>query len=113
VPLNDALGASWTTALFDDSSWPSLHTGVGFEVGGQGALTTVADSAAEFSGTQGEKNWYYGYYNKTADTVVTGYQVNDFTLFPNSPGPHGPNNFWDGAAWHWWNGDPPFDEIGE
>src|SRR5207248_1711716 len=22
-------------------------------------------------------------------------------------------NFWDGAQWHWWNGDPPFDLIGD
>src|ERR1041385_3751252 len=112
VPLNDSLGAAWTTTLFDDSSWSNRQTGVGFEAGAPGTLTTVANSVTEVSGTQGLKNWYYGFYNKTAD-AVSGYQVNDFTLFPSGPGPHSTNNFWDGASWHWWNGDPPFDEIGE
>jgi len=77
-------------------------------------LVIVADSAADwsFSGTQGENNWFNGYYNKTADTnsVPTNtYHVVDFVPFPRNNGPYGLNNFWDGRSWDWWNGDPPFD----
>src|SRR6266536_3465144 len=31
VPLNDALGSSWTFAGFNDASWLSVNNGVGFE----------------------------------------------------------------------------------
>lgn len=43
----------------------------------------IADSVAEFSGVQGSNNWYYGFYNLSAD-FVPGYDpTNDFTRFPN------------------------------
>jgi hypothetical protein len=78
-------------------------------------VIVVADSVADWStaGTQGEKNWFYGYYNKTGDTVTPGYQSGDFTAFPRGSGPHGPANFWAGSAWDWFNGNPPWDEIGQ
>ena len=43
---------------------------------------TVADSLDDWSvtGTQGEKNWYNGYYNRTQD-VGGVYQVADFIQF--------------------------------
>jgi hypothetical protein len=42
----------------------------------------VADSVADFSGTQGRNNWYYGYYNVSAD-VTPGYNpTNDFAQLP-------------------------------
>src|SRR5262249_37340215 len=52
------------------------------------AFTTLADSVADWSGTgaQGEKNWFYGYYNKSADPDKT-YQAADFVAFPHDPGP--------------------------
>src|SRR4051812_33621692 len=31
VPTNDSLGATWAAPMFDDSSWASLKTGVGYE----------------------------------------------------------------------------------
>ena len=55
VPLDGSLGSSWTTTTFDDAAWSSLRTGVGFEAGGQGPLTIVADSVADFSGTSAKR----------------------------------------------------------
>src|SRR5580765_4931448 len=55
---------------------------------------TIADSVANFSGTQGSNGWYYGYYDVTGD-VVPGYNpTNDFRQF----------TIWDGTAWHETNG---------
>jgi hypothetical protein len=78
------------------------------------ATTIVADSAADWStaGVQGEKNWFYGYYNRSADPNRT-YQAADFTPFPRSSGPSSPSNFWDEEEWDWFSGDPPFDKIGQ
>jgi hypothetical protein len=46
--------------------------------------TIVADSFDDWSvtGTQGEKSWYNGYYNLTADGDAT-YQATDFRPFLN------------------------------
>src|SRR5213593_2910988 len=78
------------------------------------SLAIVASSTNDWSvtGTQGEKNWYYGYYNKTADPDQT-YQAANFTPFPRSSGPQSPSNFWDEEEWDWFNGNPPFDQIGQ
>jgi hypothetical protein len=45
-----------------------------------------ADSIAEFSGVQGQNNWYYGYFNKTIDdqNLANGYQASDFIEFPTT-----------------------------
>jgi hypothetical protein len=77
------------------------------------ANTTVADSVADWStsGTQGEKNWYYGYYNRTTDPGGV-YAAGDFIQFPRNPGAWSANNFWDGSKWDWFAGNPPWDEIG-
>jgi hypothetical protein len=77
-------------------------------------LGIVADSASDWSvtGTQGERGWYYGYYNKTADPDQT-YQTANFTPFPRSSGPQSPNNFWDEEEWDWFSGNPPFDRVGQ
>src|SRR5262249_26536060 len=74
----------------------------------------LADSIADWScsGTQGEKNWFYGYYNRTADPGGV-YQSTNFVAFPRDNGPPGPGNFWNGVDWNWYNGDPPWDEIGQ
>ncbi|HEU0009644.1 MAG TPA: lamin tail domain-containing protein [Verrucomicrobiae bacterium] len=78
------------------------------------SLGIVADSAADWSvtGTQGEKNWYYGYYNRTADPDQT-YQAANFTPFPRANGPQSPSNFWDEEEWDWFSGNPPFTRIGQ
>jgi hypothetical protein len=62
-----------------------------------------ADSVAEFSGNQGQNNWYYGIYNKTVDSAGgdPGYQDYDFIDFqPGVPtGADAPrfgfNGIWD------------------
>lgn len=57
----------------------------------------IADSVAEFSNIQGGNNWYYGYYDLTADTTPGYDATNDFTEFPV----FGPADL-PGDAW--WNG---------
>lgn len=112
VPANDNLGSGWTDPEWNDTDWGSALTGVGYETADQPAVVvTVADSAAEFSGNQGQDNWFYGSYNKSADPTF-GYQVGDFVAFPRDSGPHSAANYWSGSTWDWFNGDPPWLEIG-
>ncbi len=50
----------------------------------------IADSQAEFSGGQGDDNWWYGYYDLTGDVGNDDpahdatYQADDFREFPTS-----------------------------
>ncbi len=73
---------------------------------------TIADSIVDYStsGTQGEKGWYYGWYNKTQDDLNdgTGYEEDDFIEFVNDgsnvrPDPWDPtvldSNAWNGTNW--------------
>lgn len=71
---------------------------------------TVADSVVEFSGVQGQHNWFYGYYNQTTDSTP-GYQPSDFVPFPQGEGAHSPSNFWTGTLWDWFAGNPPWTEL--
>jgi hypothetical protein len=68
-------------------------------------LVPHADSAAQFSGNQGQDNWFYGYYDRTADLGAGGdgaYQaVTEFTPFEGGDGggPWGDEQHWTGSAW--------------
>jgi len=112
IPSNDVLADTWIQPAFDDAAWMPAVTGVGFETDNQGAFTpaVVANSVTEFSGTQGSNNWYYGYWDRAADPNGT-YSDIDMSFFPNANEAYGPNNFWNGASWDWFNGDPPFTQI--
>jgi hypothetical protein len=113
VPANDALGTGWTDSDWPDSDWINVTAGIGFETGNPTPISVViADSAAEFSGVQGQNNWFYGYYNRTTDAGSV-YQMEDFVPFPRSDGPHSATNAWNGTSWDWFNGDPPWVEIGQ
>ncbi|HON08973.1 MAG TPA: hypothetical protein PLW02_12825, partial [Verrucomicrobiota bacterium] len=70
----------------------------------------IADSVAEYSGTQGLNNWFYGYYNKSVDTNQT-YEPQDFVQFPSSQGAYSSANFWTGSLWDWYNGNPPWTTL--
>jgi YD repeat-containing protein len=74
----------------------------------------VADSVADWSttGTQGERGWRSGYYNKTTD-VGGVYAASDFLAFPWTPGPASASNFWNGVAWDWFSGNPPWLMLGQ
>lgn len=76
-------------------------------------MAIVADSVADWSetGTQGHKSWTYGAFIRTNATLA--YTANRFGAFPSGGGPHGANNFWNGQEWQWFDGDPPFDRIGQ
>ncbi|MEY2408137.1 MAG: hypothetical protein QOF48_807 [Verrucomicrobiota bacterium] len=112
IPSNDVLGSAWINPAFDDSSWGAATTGIGYETDGQGLFiaTDIADSVADFSGKQGSNNWYYGYWNRQADPNGI-YSDLDMSFFPNANEAYGSNNFWNGVAWDWFNGDPPFTQI--
>src|SRR5205814_1947069 len=57
--------------------------------------------------------WFYGDFNGGATAPAPSYSAAAFVPFPRAGGPPGTNNLWDGASWDWWNGNPPFDEIGQ
>ncbi len=66
----------------------------------------IGDSFDEWSvgGVQGERNWFYGYYNLT-DDVDGVYQASDFMPFFSEFGPDGGpvelfGNHWSGAEWN-------------
>jgi len=113
VPLNDSLGTTWTGTGFNDGSWAAVVNGVGFEGGGTPSAGGVqlADSVTEFSGTQGQANWFYGYWDKKADANGT-YEAADFTEFPRGTGNTlALTNYWDGTKWDWPAGNPPWTEL--
>ncbi len=74
----------------------------------------IADSVAEFSGVQGQDNWNYGYYDRTAD-ADDDYTSADFQAFTTT-GPF-PGFTFDGAKWDWVDTDgvtavnPPWTEL--
>ena len=98
--------------MFDDSAWASARTGVGYETDGGGLFVpaTLADSVADFSGTQGLNNWSYGYWDKKNDANGV-YAATEFIPFPNDGGGFGAGNFWTGTNWLWFSGDPPFTQL--
>jgi len=112
VPADGSQDPAWIAPAFDDSSWSSLPTGVGFDRDGVTPFVpvTVANSVSEFSGTQGQNNWHYGYWNQKSDIDGT-YSDADFVAFPNSGGGWSANNFWTGSLWDWFNGDPPYTQL--
>lgn len=61
----------------------------------------LADSVADFSGSQGFKGWEYGYYDKTSDGGASAVynHATDFKLFPQFVPTHGLNAFASGSAW--------------
>ena len=75
----------------------------------------LADSLADWSatGTQGEKNWFNGYYNLTQDDDGV-YQQVDFIPFKNTGGPVTPDgNNWSGTQWDLTTaGSGPWTELG-
>jgi len=66
----------------------------------QANATIIGDSVAEFSGVQGQDNWYYGYWDRTNDADGQ-YAASEFQMmsqFMNAPsGTYGPDH---GAAWY-------------
>lgn len=73
----------------------------------------IANSQTEFSGVQGQNNWYYGYYNKSADGNSTYDAATDFIQFlADGSSTLSANNFWNGSAWDWpVNGNPPWTTL--
>ncbi|MFM1767771.1 MAG: hypothetical protein RJA22_300 [Verrucomicrobiota bacterium] len=102
VPLDGSLGEAWTLPGFADALWTALPTGVGYEADdGASVPVLLANSVTEFSGTQGQASWFYGYWNKSGDANGI-YTNSEFTAFPAGT--------FNGTAWDL-PGDPPFTQL--
>jgi hypothetical protein len=65
----------------------------------QASATILANSVADFGDTQGANGWFYGYYDKTADSdFVYDYQT-DFRLMSQYRQNHQLSAFASGPAW--------------
>ncbi|MGE3308749.1 MAG: cadherin-like beta sandwich domain-containing protein [Limisphaerales bacterium] len=72
--------------------------------------SVIADSVADFGGTQGLNGWSYGYYDITR-LGGPPKSPNDLTLFPNTGAAYSALNYWDGTLWDWFAGNQPWTEI--
>jgi hypothetical protein len=88
-------GSLWSLVVSDDPPPPP-------------PVPPLADSLDDWSttGTQGERGWFNGYYNRTLDQLDADgvYQANDFIPFTNSAGAAGgpvdpEGNHWNGTAY--------------
>ena len=113
VPVN--IGSRIDFAL--DPKTNDFCDGAGFtavlETSNPGDIV-IANSVTDWSttGTQGENNWTYGYYNRTADAGGV-YAAGDFIPFPRSNAAFGTGNYWTGTIWDFPAGNPPWGEIGQ
>ena len=83
------------------------------------AQSTLADSAAEFSGIQGQEDWYYGYRNLTLDGGGNDYDPEtDFIAFPVDGTNFGSDtNTWNGTIFDFFDAggnttNPPWTTLG-
>lgn len=115
VPVNGDLGSTWTSGTFDDSAWTAVNNGVGFEgnVSAAPGVVILADSVAEFSGTQGQSGWVYGYWDKRNDADGNYDAATEFIPFPRGTGTTlSATNYWNGTNWNWpAPSDPPWTEL--
>ena len=74
--------------------------------------TVVADTIGDWSnvGQQGAGGWTYGYFNGTTGGT---FATSKYVQYPSGTGPQSAANFWNGEAWTWFDGGPPFDLIGQ
>jgi hypothetical protein len=124
VPSGTNPPAGWAEKGFDDSGaqWVPAVTGIGFDVSagyetpatGEELGTPVAESVADWSvtGVQGAGGWTYGYWNRTTDPDHQ-YASTEFVPFPRDGSGFGPTDYWNGAMYDWYNGNPPWTSIGQ
>ena len=69
----------------------------------------LGDSLTSWSatGSQGARGWWSGYWDRGQD-ADDFYESADFVPFPRDEGRPGPTDFWNGVAWDWPGGDPPW-----
>ena len=83
------------------------------------AQTGASGAGGEFSGTQGQDGWSYGYWDVTSDGSPSAYDhTTDFTAFPggSASGVWSDTNHWTGSAWDFnpvgaGTGNPPWTVI--
>ena len=89
---NEIIEGSWVDPAFDDGAWSDATVGIGYWDESNdpnpkpGDGTVIADSVAEFSGTQGDDNWRYGSYAVSLDADgIYDPNTTDFRQFINLP----------------------------
>lgn len=103
VPTDDRYGRDWATREFSDATWSPATNGVGYEADQNVLLTPtlLADSVRDFSGNQGQGNWYYGYWDRQADGDGV-YSPEEFKQFPRSQATVlAADNFFANNSWRW------------
>jgi hypothetical protein len=80
-----------------------------WDAGAADLADKVGDSVTEWSatGSQGARGWWSGYWDRGRD-ADDFYAPEDFLPFPRDEGPFGATDFWNGVAWDWPGGDPPW-----
>lgn len=75
--------------------------------------TTVANSITDWSTDPftTSNGWTYGFYNRTQDGDGV-YQAADLTAFPLAAGAHSVSNYWTGSIYDWFQGNPPWTQLG-
>jgi hypothetical protein len=97
---------------FDESAWALGAAGLGYDViTPPVAPQPLADSIRDYAGVQGQGGWSYGHYNRTADANGLYDAALDFRAFPADGGAWGATNFWNGTAWDFSPGDPPWTQV--
>ncbi len=61
----DAIEGTWLDPTLDDSAWSEATTGIGFVP--PATAVDMANAEQDFSGVQGQDNWYYGTWAKNFD----------------------------------------------
>ncbi len=101
----DVVAGTWLDPDLNTEAggWIVGETGIGFVPSEEPVV--LADSVADFSGVQGEKNWFYGTWTKNSDNDGL-YSPNEFTLING-------DRFFDPATGKWdlGVGRPPNTEI--
>ncbi|MBI1841066.1 MAG: lamin tail domain-containing protein [Verrucomicrobia bacterium] len=112
VPKDDQLAKTWIDPRFNDAGWTPVSNGLGYETDSAAPFVppkAIADSVAEYSGTQGGNNWYYGYWDRRNDADGV-YAPGEFKAFPRANGPASALNFYTNNVWRWF---PPAEAVTE
>jgi hypothetical protein len=103
VPSDESLGKDWTTLDFQDGAWVAATNGLGYETDPTTVITPVvlADSYREFTGAQGQSNWFYGYWDRRNDLDGV-YKPSEFRAFPRTTATvFSADNFFANNTWRW------------
>ena len=103
VPVDDRFSKDWTRPEFSDAAWTASANGLGYDTDPATVITPVllADSFREFTGIQGQSNWFYGYWDRGNDLDGV-YKPGEFKAFPRTTATTlSADNFFAANTWKW------------